>query len=120
MPMKIASMKNEKPSIAKPSPNTLPKVRGEGRPEQAHLEAEDRPGDDADGEQRHHHLRPAPRQRPVELIARAQIEPLDEQHQRRECDPEADERDVHRERQRLHLPRLQQVVLVHLGRRGAR
>ena len=26
MPMKIASTKNEKPSIAKPSPNTLPKV----------------------------------------------------------------------------------------------
>ena len=26
MPMKIASMKNEKPSTAKPSPNTLPNV----------------------------------------------------------------------------------------------
>ena len=26
MPMKIASRKNEKPSIANPSPNTLPKV----------------------------------------------------------------------------------------------
>ncbi len=33
--MKIASMKNEKPSIAKPSPNTLPKVAvncGHSRP----------------------------------------------------------------------------------------
>lgn len=27
-------------------------------------------------------------------------------------DPEADERDVHRKRERLHLPRLEQVLLV--------
>jgi hypothetical protein len=39
-------------------------------------------------------------------------EPLDEEDQGRERDPEADERDVHGERERLHLPRLQQVVLV--------
>ena len=35
MPMKIASKKKEKPSIAKPSPNTLPKVAvklGQSRP----------------------------------------------------------------------------------------
>ena len=35
MPMKIASRKNEKPSMAKPSPNTLPNVAvklGHSRP----------------------------------------------------------------------------------------
>jgi hypothetical protein len=35
MPMKIASRKNEKPSTAKPSPKTLPKVAvnaGQSRP----------------------------------------------------------------------------------------
>ena len=35
MPMKIASMKNENPSIANPSPNTLPNVAvkfGHSRP----------------------------------------------------------------------------------------
>ena len=93
---------------------------GEVGPEQAQLEAEDRPGHDPGGEQGHHHLRPAPRQRPIELVARAQVEPLDEQHHRREGDPEADERDVHREGQRLHLPGLQQIVLLHLGQWGDR
>jgi hypothetical protein len=42
MPMKIASMKKEKPSIAKPRPKTLPKLAGEGGPEESHLETEDR------------------------------------------------------------------------------
>ena len=73
MPMKIASTKNEKPSIAKPSPKTLPNGRHEVRPEQAHLEAQDRAGDDADGEQREHHLRPAACERPVERVAGAQV-----------------------------------------------
>ena len=36
-------------------------------------------------------------------------EPLDEQHHRRERDPEVDQRDVHGERQGLHLPGLEQV-----------
>ena len=71
-----------------------------------------------DGEQRDHHLRPAPRERPVERVAGAEVERLDEEHERREGDPEADERDVHGERQRLHLPRLEQVVLVDGGRSG--
>ncbi len=93
---------------------------GETGPQQAHLETEDRARDDTGRKQRRHHLRPALRQRPVELIAGAQVEPLDEQHQCWEGDPEADQRDVHREGERLHLPRLQQVVLVDLGRGGAR
>ena len=66
---------------------------------------------DADGEQRDHHPRPAPGERAVERVARAQMQPLGEQHHRRERDPEADQRDVHGERQRLHLARLVQVVL---------
>ncbi len=74
--MKIASMKKEKPSIAKPSPNTLPNVAVNLRPQQPHLEAEDRAGDHADGEQRGHDPRPAPRERAVELVAGAQVQPL--------------------------------------------
>src|SRR6266480_1965068 len=110
--MKIASMKKEKPSIANPRPKTLP--------QQAHLETEDRARYDPGREQGRHHLRPALRQRPVELVAGAQVEPLDEQHQCWEGDPEADERNVHREGERLHLPRLQQVVLIDPDRGGAR
>jgi uncharacterized protein (DUF2267 family) len=34
-----------------------------------------------------------------------------------EGDPEADQRDVHRERQRLHLARLQQILLMHRSER---
>ena len=45
-------------------------------------------------------------------VAAPAAEPLHPQHQHRERDAEADERDVHRERQRLHLPRLEQVVLL--------
>jgi hypothetical protein len=93
---------------------------GETRPQQAHLETEDRARYDPGRKQGRHHLRPALRQRPVELVAGAQIEPLDEQHQCREGDPKADERDVHREGERLHLPRLQQVVLIDPDRGGAR
>ena len=85
----------------------------EFRPQQAHLETQDRAGDDADGEQRRHHAGPAPGQPAIELIARAQIQPLDEQDDRRKRDPKADQRDMHRERQRLHLSRLQQIGLVY-------
>src|SRR5207247_3966866 len=77
------------------------------------LEAEDRPGDDADGEEREHHLRPAAGEQPVEGIARPQMKPLDEENERRERDPEADERNVRCEGQRLHLARLEQVLLVY-------
>src|SRR2546425_7390530 len=43
----------------------------ETRPLQAELEAEDRTRDDADREQREHHLRPAPRERAEERVAGA-------------------------------------------------
>ena len=45
-------------------------------------------------------------------VAAAAAEPLEAEHQRRERHAEADERDVDRERQRLHLPRLEQVLLL--------
>src|SRR5919201_2856207 len=38
----------------------------EGGPQEAHLKAEDRPRYDPGRKQRRHHLRPAPRQRPIE------------------------------------------------------
>jgi hypothetical protein len=41
------------------------------------------------------------------------VHPLGEQDHRREGDAEAHERDVHGERQRLHLARLEQVLLLH-------
>jgi hypothetical protein len=40
------------------------------------------------------------------------VEPLHEQHHRRERDPEADEWDVDAERERLHLAGLEQIGLV--------
>src|SRR5439155_8709008 len=58
----------------------VPEARDEVRPEQAELEAQDRAGDDADGEQRQHHVRPAPRHRAVELTARTQVARLGEEH----------------------------------------
>jgi hypothetical protein len=43
-------------------------------------------------------------ERTAHLIARAQPQTLDEQHHRRERDPEVHERDVDAERERLKLP----------------
>src|SRR5271156_5567119 len=92
------------------------KRRDEVWPENAKLEAEDRAGHDADGEQREHHLRPAARKRPVELIPGAQVARLCEHHHRGEGDTEADERDVDGQRQRLDLTRLFEVrVSSHCG-----
>ena len=68
---------------------------------------QDRAGHDADREQHHRHLRPALGERLVGRVAGAQVEPLDEQEHRRERDPEAHDRDVHGQRQRLHLARLE-------------
>ena len=110
--MKIASMKNEKPSIANPSPNTPPNVAVKFGHSSPISKLRIVPVITPDGEQRHHHPAPAPGQRPVQRVAGAQVQPLDEQHHRRERDPERHQRDVHRERQRLHLPRLEQVLLV--------
>ena len=90
----------------------VPERGHEVRPQQAHLERQDRPGHDADREEGDHDLRPALGERPVELVAGAQVERLDEQDHARERDPEAHERDVHGERQRLHLPRFEQVLLL--------
>ena len=87
------------------------------RPQEPELEREDRPGHDADGEQADHRLRPAPGERHEQRVATAPAEPLEAEHERRERHAEADERDVDGERQRLHLPRLEQVLLVHRAER---
>ena len=81
------------------------------RPQQAELEREDRAGDDADREEDQHHLRPALGERLVDRVAGPQVQPLHEEDDRRERDPEADQRDVDAERERLHLPGLEQVGL---------
>ena len=81
-------------------------------PQEPELERQNRPGHDAHGEQRDHRLRPAACKHQQERVAATAPEPLHPQHQCREGHAEADERDVHRERQRLHLARLQQVLLV--------
>ena len=98
-------------------PEHRPERGHEVGPQQAHLEAEDRAGDDPDREQRDHHLAPPLGERQVQLVASAQVQPLDEDHHRRERDPEAHQRDVHDERQGLHLSRLRQVLLVHRRQR---
>ena len=82
------------------------------RPQEAELEAQDCAGDDADCEQGEHHLRPALGDRPVERVAGSQPEALEQEHEGGEGDAEADDRDVDGERERLHLPRLEKVVLV--------
>ena len=92
----------------------------ETRPQQAELEAEDRTRDDADREQREHHLRPAPRDRAEERVPGTQVAPLHEQDHRRKRDAKADQGDVHRERERLHLPSLEQVVLLDRREGGGR
>jgi hypothetical protein len=76
------------------------------------LEAEDRSGDHTDCEERDEDPRPAPRERQVNRVARAQPEPFCEEHQRGKGDREADKRNVRDERERLHLPRLENVVLI--------
>src|ERR687891_100968 len=60
-------------------PEDAPERRHELRPQEAHLEAQHRPGDHPDREQRHHHSRPTAGERQVERIARPQPQPLDEQ-----------------------------------------
>src|SRR5262245_27587924 len=82
------------------------------RPQQPQLERQDRSGDHPHREQRQHALRPAPGQSPVQPIPGAQVPPLGEQDQHGEGDAEADQRDVHDQRERLHLARLEQVLLI--------
>ena len=89
----------------------------EVRPQQAHLEAEDRARDDAHGEEGDHDPAPAAGDREVDRVAGAVAHPLHDQHHHGKGDAEAHERDVHGERERLHLARLQQVVLLHRAQR---
>src|SRR3954454_4443708 len=91
--------------------------RREVGPQHAHLEAQHRAGDRADREQRDHRPAPPARDRPTQRVAGALRPPLHEQHHHREGDAEAHQRDVGGERQRLHLPRLEQVVLRHRAQR---
>src|SRR5438128_12430558 len=50
---------------------------GEAQPQEAHLEAEDRPRYDPSRKQGRHHPRPTLHKGPIELIAGAKVEPLD-------------------------------------------
>jgi hypothetical protein len=110
--MKIASMKNEKPSDREAQSEHAAEARHELRPQQPELEAQNRAGHHAHREQCEHHPRPAAGDRAQDRVAGAQGTPLGEDDHRRERHAEAHERDVHRERQRLHLARLEQVPLV--------
>src|SRR5262249_28449543 len=56
--------------------------------------------------------RPPLRQGSVQLVPGAQVAPLAEEDKRRESEAEANQRDVNRQRQRLHLARLEQVLLI--------
>jgi hypothetical protein len=69
-------------------------------------------GDDAHGEQREHDPRPAPGERAVERVAGSQVPVFGDENQNRERDAEAHQRDVRGERECLHLPRFEQVVLI--------
>ncbi len=100
------------PLDREPEAEHAPERRHEARPEQPELEAEDRSGDHTDREQRDEDPRPAPRERQVDGVAAAEPEPFGEKHHDGKGDREADERDVHDERERLHLARLERVVLI--------
>jgi hypothetical protein len=93
-------------------PEHVAEVLHPDRPEQPKLEGEDGARDDADREKRQHDPRPAPGEGPVERIARAQVPVLGDEDEHGERDAEAHQRDVHGQRQRLHLPRLEEVLLV--------
>ena len=95
-----------------PEAEDVTERRHETGPEKAELEAEDRPRDDADGEQGEHHFGPALRDGAVDGIAGPEPERLHEDDKGGKGHPEAHEWDVHGERERLHLPGLEQVFLV--------
>jgi hypothetical protein len=107
MGMKMASMKKEKPSIANPSPKTLPKVAvrfGQRSPNSK--------------ERMVPVTTPTAKriiitfdQRFVGGHASTKPEPLREENHRGEGNPEADQWDVDDEGHRLHLPSSQQVGL---------
>jgi hypothetical protein len=91
----------------------------EARPQQAHLEAEDGAGHHAHREQGDQHPAPALREGSIDGVTGAEVPPLEEKDHQRERHPEADERDVHHERQRLHLAALIEVRLFHCGQAQA-
>src|ERR1700694_1628454 len=110
--MKIASMKNENPSIANPSPNTPPNVAvkfGHNSPI-SKLKIVPVITPTANNATNTRDQRRASVRNHGSPVPHPQ--PLREQHHRWKRDPERDQRDVHRERQRLHLPRLEQILLV--------
>ncbi|HEX4833656.1 MAG TPA: hypothetical protein VH478_21475 [Trebonia sp.] len=99
------------PLQREPEAEDVAEVRHPLRPQHAELERQDRAGDDADREQREHDPRPPPGQDPVQLVAGAQVPVLGEQDEDGKRDAEAHQRDVHGQGERLHLARLEQVVL---------
>src|SRR3954463_10053227 len=110
MPRKIASRKNENPSMAKPSPKTPPNVAvkfGHSTP----ISKLNTVPVTAPIANRAIITRLHRRDRPMQRVAGALSPPLHEQHHHREGDAEAHQRDVNREREGLHLPRLEQVIL---------
>ena len=101
------------PLEREPQAKHIPERRHEAGPQEPHFEAENGSGHDPDGKQGEHRLRPTLGELAVQRITRAQVQPLDHEHERGKGDPKAHERDVHGEGQRLHLAGLQEVVLVH-------
>ena len=99
-----------------PEAKHVPEVLNPHRPQESQFKGQDRARHHADGEQCEHDPRPPARERPVELVPGPQVPPLREQHDHGERDTEAHQRDVHGQRQRLHLPRFEQVVLIHVHR----
>jgi hypothetical protein len=102
------------PLKREPEPEHVPEVLYPDRPQQTELEGQDRAGHHPDREQREHDPRPPAGERPVEVVPGPQVPPLGEQHDHGKRDPEANQRDVHGQRQRLYLPGLEQVVLGHV------
>ena len=94
----------------------VPEVLHPHRPQQPEFERQDRAGDDAHGEQREHDPRPASGERAVELVAGSQVAVFGDEDENGERDAKTHQRNVHGERERLHLARLEQVVLVHAHR----
>ena len=109
--MKIASTKNENPSSVNASPNTAPNrdMNSGHRMPSSKLRIVPVTTPAANSAAMTFDQRRAMRQ--VDLVAASPAEPLAEHDERGERDAEAHERDVHRERERLQLTRLEQVVL---------
>ena len=88
MARKIASRKKKMPSIANRTPKTAAEPSHEGRPQEAELEREDRPGHGTDGERDRRRLRPALGERHRVGVVPAQATVVRDQHQRRQRNAE--------------------------------